>query len=90
MTTPSDAREIQMDINPKLEPNTFTVVHYHDGFPSSSGPMTFEQAQESAERTDGYWMTDGRPMGKGEVWSANLDENRHLTLVAKIHAERTA
>jgi hypothetical protein len=73
-----------MEINPKLEPNTFTVVYYHDGDSSRSGPMTFKQAQKQAEKDDSYWMQDRRPTGKGEVWSAHLDAKRHLTLVAKV------
>ena len=73
-----------MEINPKLEPNTYTVVFYHDGDSSSSGPMTLEQAQKQAERDDSYWMHDRKPTGKGEVWSAHLDGERHLTLVTKM------
>jgi hypothetical protein len=44
--------EMGMEINPKLEPNTFTVVYYHDGDSSSSGPMTLELAQKQAARDD--------------------------------------
>jgi hypothetical protein len=76
--------EMGMEINPKLEPNTFTVVYYHDGDSSSSGPMTLELAQKQAARDDSYWMQSRQPTGKGEVWSAHLDAKRHLTLVAKI------
>jgi hypothetical protein len=76
---------------PDLEPNTFVVVRDGGGNVPSvriSDPMTLEEAKMCAAHINGCSKQDGKPTGKGEVWSAQFYETtQQMDLIARVHVE---
>jgi hypothetical protein len=50
--------------------------------------MTLEEAKMCAAHINGCSKQDGKPTGKGEVWSAQFYETtQQMDLIARVHVE---